>query len=127
MIRLLLLGAVLAAAMCDYRPIPPEPPNATGGTAGGPAATGGAEPGGTGGEAPAPPADDCEAAELKLRALECKHDGEPYWETSAGVPFSVFCRDRAADGDSVCPRCLAAIDDCSEIPTCKPTTPGVCP
>jgi hypothetical protein len=117
--------ATLTAATCETPdPDPVPPPDATGGT--GPS-TGGTGPVATGGESPGP-IDDCEAAERRLRELDCRSaDGFPRWMTPAGTGLAVVCRARAADGDPICPKCLASIVRCSEIDLCKPTTPGVCP
>jgi hypothetical protein len=106
---------------------------ATGGTtATGGQSTGGAAPsGGTAGTGDVP-ADDCEAAEWRIRDLDCRHDsdggpGKPRWLTPSGTPLSVVCRDRAADNDPICPACLARIETCDDIDACRPTSPGVCP
>lgn len=101
--------------------------NATGGSmaTGGTSSTGGSP--GTGG-APSP-ADDCEAAEWRIRDLGClrESDGKPRWLTPGGIPLSVVCRDRAADNDPICPACLARIATCDGIDACRPRSPGVCP
>jgi hypothetical protein len=97
--------------------------DATGGqTTGGTAPSGGTA--GTGGV----PADDCEAAEWRIRDLKCMRasDGKPRWLTPSGIPLSVVCRDRAADNDPICPACLASIANCDGIDACRPLSPGVC-
>ena len=129
---LLLLPASLGSSCETPTPVPPEPPPATGGQ---PDATGGA-PGtggwinpftggyGTGGA----PADDCEAAERHMRELDCRSSsGVPRWQTPAGTPLAVACRARAADGDPICPRCIASVASCAEVDLCRPHSPGVCP
>jgi hypothetical protein len=106
---------------------------ATGGTtATGGQSTGGTAPsGGTAGTGGVP-ADDCEAAEWRIRDLDCRHDsdggpGKPRWLTPSGTPLSVVCRDRAADNDPICPACLMRIKTCDGIEACRPLSPGVCP
>jgi hypothetical protein len=128
------LLALLSAPSCERPdPVPPDPVPATGGA---PDATGGAP--GTGGSSPSTgglegtggaPADDCEAAERRLVELNCRRasDGGPRWLTPAGTPLAVVCRARAADGDPICPRCIASVASCSEVDLCRPTSPGVCP
>lgn len=130
MTRVLVVAALLAAAHCqnpDPGPIPPT--GGAGGTGGVAPATGGAQPsGGQGGTGGQQPIDDCEAAEMRLWELGCRTaDGQPRWLTPAGTPLSVVCRARAADGDPICPKCLAAIMRCEEIELCRPHDTGECP
>jgi len=130
------LGLFCAAPSCvdPPEPVPPTPPS--GGTAGtGGAPSGGVAPtggtAGTGGQASecSSPVDDCKAAECRLEALNCRRasDGGPRWETPSGTPLADVCRDREADGDSICPRCIARIATCDEVEACRPHSPGVCP
>jgi len=115
-------GAFTAATCQDPKPTPPTPPNATGGAPG----TGGAAGSGGDGTGGAP-VDDCDAAGRRLKELQCTGNyGEPLWQTPSGTPFAEVCRRREVDGDSVCPRCLRGIRDCSEITACHPTKPGEC-
>ena len=118
-----------------------EPAPETGGTGPGGVSTGGAQAmggtetggvsstGGTGTGGTPNPADDCEAAEWRIRYLGClrESDGKPRWLTPGGIPLSVVCRDRAADHDPMCPKCLMTIEDCDDIDACRPRSPGVCP
>lgn len=135
LVALGVLVLALSAPSCERPdPEPPTPPVATGGAGtGGGASTGGKATGGataTGGDASggAAPADDCARAEARLRELDCRRsgDGGPRWETPSGEPLAEVCRAREADGDPICPRCLAAISRCEDVDACRATTPGQC-
>jgi len=61
---------------------------------------------------PAPEA--CEAAEAKLRQLDCRRDdGSPWALTPGGTPFAPACRRALADGRNWNPHCIAKIEVCS--------------
>jgi hypothetical protein len=136
-----LVPLLAAPGACQPIPEPVPVPVATGGApatggasgvggwldpfTGGAPATGGALPG-TGG-APQP-RDDCEAAEWRLAELRCRRDdGSPRWLTPAGTPLATVCRAREADGDSICPACLARVASCAGIGACRPRQTGRCP
>lgn len=127
------LLVALPGSTCDGPPpAPPAPPVATGGQqTGGLGGTGGWEKppltGGTG--TGGAPVDDCEAAERRLRALDCRRalDDGPRWETPNGTPFATVCRERALDGDPLCAACIARVNYCEQVDNCRPRSPGECP
>ena len=61
-----------------------------------------------------PQPEACEAAEAKLRVLDCRRDdGSPWATTPAGTPFAQACRRALADGRDWKPQCIAKIEVCS--------------
>jgi hypothetical protein len=125
---ILLLLAFAMGASCQRDPVTPDNTGGTGGYWPTPPVTGGAAGiGGSSGSGGAAPVDVCEAAEWRLKALECRTDaGVPLWATPAGTPFATVCRAREADGDSMCPHCIAEIESCDVLELCRPRSPGVC-
>jgi len=71
-------------------------------------------------EPPEPTGTDCDAADERLRELQCRGErGRPLWETPDGVPFADACRYALSDGRDWSPTCLATIDSCDEVESCR--------
>ena len=63
-----------------------------------------------------PSADDCQAAEDRIRALQCtRRDGSNRWETPKGAKFADFCRWVEADGRTQRPDCIRLITTCADL------------
>lgn len=58
----------------------------------------------------------CEAAEAKLRELDCRRDdGSPWAATPGGTPFAEACRRALKDGRDWKPQCIAKIEGCATL------------